>query len=188
MNYTGEHGNMGYFGWRPAFHLGGSANYLLDEHFTLVADLLYSEKGFTSDDVNLHLGYISVPVLVRYSITKKIAGELGGGINYLAASYYSQKDGSMESALDMWGNRWDWNLCAGWRYDFSNRMGLTLRYEYGLSNVISTTATIEYKYINPGDLLSGQQPTTLRELGFRVSNQNIQLSLNYSLGRKNKKV
>ena len=142
--------------WSPSFHLGGFIRKSIGEQGGIRAELLYSTKGCRfeqlSGDGYLRLHYLSLPVLLDFQVTNKVALEVGPEFNYL-----------ISTAQSFYNNPFDLGLDAGLRYRFTQAIEIGLRYSYGLSSV----ATL--------NLASGKGGST------PVRNQALQLSLAYNL-------
>jgi len=181
LNLSSTLNEQGATNWKPSYHIGVTAQYGLGKKTSVAADLLYSDKGFGSLSNSIHFLYINLPVVLRYNLVSKFAVEVGGGVGYLLGSYRNGKD------LDyLWGNKIDWELCTGVRYALSEHVSIGVRYEHGLSNVINKTTTtdvLDYRAIQPYDpLLNPPSSQTLRGLGLKEFNRNLQLSVSYIFG------
>ncbi len=163
--------------WKPAVHAGMWFSYEFTKRLTLANDLLYSEKGYRTHSYKTRFYYISFPTTIRYNLFRKFSVEIGGGPSYLVLSRDNESDSETR-----WNNKIDWGLCAGVRHDLSSRLAVNLRYEHGLSNVIGKDEIMEYQSISGDDPLLN--PSTLRELGYKDTNRNIQLSISYAFAHK----
>lgn len=170
-----EHGTTN---WKPAYHIGVTVEYGMSTKTSIVADLLYSDKGFSRSPNNVHFSYINLPIFFRYNLTSKLAVEGGGAFGYLLGA---KSNG--ENMDYLWGNKADWELCTGVCYAMNEHVSIGIRYEHGLSNVINKTTTIDglnnqgIEHYDP--ILSPSPSPTLRDLGFKDFNRNFQLSVSY---------
>src|SRR5687767_10460700 len=68
------------YSWRPSYHGGLFFTYQFSKKFSAVADLLYSEKGYRIEgmyqDYNVHLNYLSVPVMAQYHLNSNFSFQL----------------------------------------------------------------------------------------------------------------
>ena len=82
------------------FHIGGFAEYEINDKFTLQPELLFSTQGNTygykdyygggsyydGADYNLKLNYLNLPVIVKYKIIEKLSIDFGPQIGYLMSA------------------------------------------------------------------------------------------------------
>ncbi len=82
------------------FHIGGFAEYEINDKFTLQPELLFSSQGNTygykdyygggsyydGADYNLKLNYLNLPVIVKYKIIEKLSIDFGPQIGYLMSA------------------------------------------------------------------------------------------------------
>jgi hypothetical protein len=168
--------------WKPAVHAGAWVSYDIIKRLTIANDLLYSEKGFSSSGgYKAHFSYISFLTNIRYNAIRKLSVEVGGGPGYLVSSYVKSDGNNPENR---WDNKIDWEICAGVYYMLNSKIALTLRYEHGLSNVVSKYAAPDYPPIKGVDYYVDYLKATYRELAVKDTNRNFQLSINYAFGHK----
>ena len=168
-------------------HVGWQGQIHFNKRIGLVSGIVFTEKGFIKDHVRRRFYYAVLPVMIRYSVLKRLSVEAGAGIGYLlnVKARYDSKWGPAPDELkrDIWQKRLDFQIAGGVRYAINDRLRLTLRYEYGLSNLVGD-AEVQYRVIGADDPLLDQDPVTYRDLGIKDLNRNIQLSLSYSLKTK----
>lgn len=113
-------------GLHAGFYLSGTMN----ERMGMVAELLYSDKG-TGD---IHLHYITLPLLIDYKLSDRVSAEIGPEPGYLfsARSKYG-------NVINTYNNKFDLALDGGFRFNAS-RTFLSLRYCAGLFSVRNTEA------------------------------------------------
>jgi len=82
------------------FHIGGFAQYEINDKFTLQPELLFSTQGNTygyktyygggtyydGADYNLKLNYLNLPIILKYKIIEKLSVEFGPQIGYLMSA------------------------------------------------------------------------------------------------------
>jgi hypothetical protein len=166
-----------YPGWKMSAHIGTSFAYQLDERIILGGDLLLSDKGYSSDNSKLHLVYAAVPLYMRFKIIKNLYVDAGAGVALLLASRHRQHS-QWTNSKDFYGNEADFQALTGVHYKIASRIGLTLRYEHSISNVVNEDA--ELTYFEPIDPPTGSS-SFWRGPGYFFRNKNIQLSVCYSL-------
>ncbi len=85
---------------KSGFHIGGFAEYEINDKFTLQPELLFSTQGNTYDykdyygggsyydgaDYNLKLNYLNLPVILKYKIIEKLSIDFGPQIGYLMSA------------------------------------------------------------------------------------------------------
>lgn len=82
------------------FHIGGFAQYGINDKFTLQPELLFSTQGNTygyktyygggtyydGAEYNLKLNYLNLPIILKYKIIEKLSVEFGPQIGYLMSA------------------------------------------------------------------------------------------------------
>ena len=82
------------------FHIGGFAEYSINEKFSLQPELLFSTQGNTygykdyygggsyydGADYDLKLNYLNLPILLKYKVIEKLSIEFGPQIGYLMSA------------------------------------------------------------------------------------------------------
>ncbi len=166
------------YGISPSIHLGAFASLPISPKLNLGAEFLISDKGFRSDGDAFfgasHLLYINIPAYADIKVAKSLSVQIGPEVGLLATAWGKHKD--YLSAL--YSNRFDLNVVAGLRYDVTNAVGLSIRFEQGLSNVVGKDASVLlYSYGTGDPVITGQN---LRDRGVVHRNQTIQLSVSFS--------
>lgn len=111
-------------GLHAGFFVTGSVN----ERIGIAGELLYSNKGVKAIS-NIHLHYITLPLLLEYQLSKTILAEIGPELGYMfsAISKYG-------SAANTYDNKVDLALDAGVCVD-GRRMTFGMRYCVGMFSV-----------------------------------------------------
>jgi hypothetical protein len=139
------------------FQVGGFAEFKLSEKFAFQPELLYSVQGLkesTTETVEGYLadakmttklGYINVPLMIKYYATPKFNLEFGPQIGFLLSAkgdvdYTVYVEGMAISGSDSidfkdQASSVDFGLNFGLGYDFTEKFSAGLRYNLGLSNV-----------------------------------------------------
>lgn len=82
------------------FHIGGFAEYEINDKFTLQPELLFSTQGNTygykdyygggsyydGADYNLKLNYLNLPIILKYKVIEKLSIDFGPQIGYLMSA------------------------------------------------------------------------------------------------------
>lgn len=147
------------FNFKTGVHAGFCAIAEVGTRTGLSAELLYSVKGVRAiSNINLH--YVTLPVLVRYTLAEKFIAEGGPEIGYLVAARSNY--GNIANIYD---NNIDLGLDFGLQYLISKDLSLGLRFNAGITSVIR----------NPAEPSQGEK--------VRYQNRVLQLSLGYTLYR-----
>ena len=165
------------------FYIGIFTEINLGKGLLLQPEFVYSRQGAKYDSQTelensdellrsqsiIRLGYLNIPILLKYEITKGLFINVGPqlGINlsgkYESISQYSvsghhisseSKDGDVENLTIC-----DLSLVAGLEYRITSRLGVSARYNVGLTNI---TATEDVSINNAGFQIG---------LGFRIFNK-----------------
>lgn len=110
------------------FHAGVYVSGVLSERIGMSGELLYSDKGVKGLS-NIHLHYITIPLLVQYRLTDHLVGELGPEPGYLFAARSNRG-----SVSNTYNNKFDVSLDAGLRFN-AGKWLVTLRYCAGVFSV-----------------------------------------------------
>jgi|SRR5690606_1473956 len=97
-------------------------------------ELVYSAMGSKDGDDKLKLGYIAIPVLLRYQIIEQIHLLLGPQAAFLLSAKYQEGDGDNEDVKDSFKGL-DFTAVIGAGADI-DRFNVGLRYGFGLANII----------------------------------------------------
>jgi hypothetical protein len=127
----------------PSFHVGGTANFLINENFMVQPEILYSGKGAKYDGGKLKFGYIEVPVLVQYKTASGFFIETGPQIGFLLNAKLNSQDwkDNVKST--------DYSWVGGLGYKSAIGLGGSVRYDFGFFNV-SNAGIIRNKTIMIG--------------------------------------
>lgn len=138
--------------YKAGFAAGGLINYGFTDHLSVQGELLYSQKGAsqdfdiagTSTTAKTTLGYIDVPILIKYSL-----GEEGKGLffevgpqgsfiinrrSFVEDSGGKEIDGSAETTTDGF-NKTVIGYVGGIGYQITSGLGLGVRYAGDLSQI-----------------------------------------------------
>lgn len=154
------------------FHVGAFAEIPFAEKFAFQPELLYSTQGAkstfddgeTTFDTETKLGYLNIPLMVKYYVAEKFSLEFGPQVGFLLSAKSSTDFGiDLESAFGDLGsvdglddlvsdlgasadikdslNSVDFGLNFGAGYDFTDHFTAGARYNLGLSNIYKTDYT-----------------------------------------------
>ncbi len=123
------------------FHIGGMAEFLLNDSFAIQPELLFSAQGtkFDSDD-KIKLSYINVPIMAKYYATEGLSIEAGPQIGFLVNS-----EQEVEGRTFDFNNvsEIDFGLNFGLGYTLHSGLNFSARYNVGLSNIIDVDGSTE---------------------------------------------
>lgn len=121
------------------FHVGGTMNFRISDHFSIQEDILYSTVGaklknsnglFSSEKIKL--SYLSLPILLRYSTNVGFFIEAGPQANMLI------KDAD-DTGLGDFADKVDAGVAGGIGYQFKagpvKGLGISARYYQGFMDV-----------------------------------------------------
>ncbi len=114
---------------KPGLHVGIFGNTVLKNNFLLQAEINYDQKGSKSDNYETHYDYITVPVLLKYSIGKSDKTALRFNVNmgpYAAYAIKAEAESNGQT-LDMMDNTEE--------FEFGGILGLGMKYPVGKNNI-----------------------------------------------------
>lgn len=115
------------------FQVGGFAEIKIIDRLSIQPEVLYSAQGakieFAGSDSDIKLGYINVPVLAKFYITKQFTVEGGPQLGFLV----SAKNDGYDAKNDFKSVDTGFNFGAG--YNFTDNFSAGIRYTVGLSNI-----------------------------------------------------
>ncbi|RAW01266.1 outer membrane beta-barrel protein [Pseudochryseolinea flava] len=151
--------------WRPSYHAGFFFSYKFSKRISAVADLLYSDKGYSTKYKdgynNIHITYLSVPLMAQYHVTDKFSILAGGEFDLFLSAH--RFNGGKKHTGTFYDNPTELSLIGGVAYQFNPRLNLMLRYVHGVTNIRGN----DLRWIP----------------GFKISNEMFQLSLGYAYRR-----
>jgi opacity protein-like surface antigen len=125
------------------FHIGGLVEIKISDKFSIQPELLYSTQGSKfsmtgySTENSFKLSYINIPVMLKYFVAEKFSLEAGPQIGFLTSSkmevILSGITGSKD-AKEIFKTV-DFGLNIGAGYDFTKKISVNARYNFGLSNI-----------------------------------------------------
>lgn len=128
---------------RASFYAGGLVNIALDESWAIQPELLYSGQGtkakasyfggLITTEGTVKTDYINIPVMVQYSIVPAFYLEAGPQLGILAAA--KAKAGSYSKDIKDEMKTVDFGIGVGFGYKFDMGLGVSGRYNFGLSNI-----------------------------------------------------
>lgn len=115
-----------------SYHLGLVTELKLLENFALQPEFLYTSQGSELDgfgeQIKNELGYIAIPVLIKFYLTdNKLSLEAGPQVSFLVSE---RNEFDVEDT-----NTFDFGIGAGLSYKITNNLFLSGRYIAGLTEV-----------------------------------------------------
>jgi hypothetical protein len=149
---------------QPGLVLGGFAAVKLSDKFIFQPELLFSFQGSAYRNYydfgnvqsyqqdNLNLSYLLLPVMAKYYVAKKFSLELGPQFGFLLAArtnFFSYTNNgyvnsNSKNVTDQY-KTFDFGINVGGGYDFTDKWGIDLRYNFGLNNVFQNTDGSNYE-------------------------------------------
>lgn len=116
-------------------HAGLLAHIHLADKFAVQPEVVYSTQGAKnkSDNSELHLGYLNVPVLLQYMFSNGFRLETGPQAGILLSA--KEKDNSVSIDIKNDINGFDFGWAAGVGYLSKMGLGADARFNFGLSNI-----------------------------------------------------
>lgn len=66
------------------FHVGGFAEFELNEKFSLQPELLYSRQGSEAENsIKIKVDYLAIPLMAKYYLSEKFSLEAGPQVSFL---------------------------------------------------------------------------------------------------------
>lgn len=147
-----------------SFHAGFYGLIMTSDKFGIQPELLYSGQGASGSggSGNFSLGYLTIPVMLRYEFTPGVTIQAGPQVGFLMSATVDGQDA--KSGL----NSTDFGLGFGLGVDRPSGVNFGFRYVIGLSNTLSdatTGALVGFGY--PGVSMTNQ--VMQFSVGFRLS-------------------
>ncbi len=120
---------------------GLSYNRILSRRWSLQPELLYNTVGAKIEGFRIGLGYISVPLLAKYTIRGTALGILAGPqVSYFANSVVRDSTNDPIGLLPHQIKDFDFGAVGGIDYTFNGDLNISARYQAGFLNVAENTS------------------------------------------------
>jgi len=129
-----------------SFHVGGVAEIMFSDKFSFQPELLYSEKGFSVDDIDYKLNYISLPLMAKYYVAEGFSIEAGPQVGFLMSA--KATDGDDDVDIDDVISSVDFGVGVGVGYKLDSGLNFAARYNLGLSNINDFEGSDDFKNQN----------------------------------------
>ncbi|MBC7874975.1 MAG: PorT family protein [Ferruginibacter sp.] len=119
---------------KSGLHVGGLAHIHVSKHFAVQPELVFSCQGGERPNSKLKLSYINLPILAQYMVSNGLRLQTGPQVGFLVAA--EQKVGDISFDVDDAYDNIDLSWVIGGGYLFSSGIGIDLRYNIGVSDII----------------------------------------------------
>lgn len=124
------------FEMKVGYLLGIYANLRLSERVGFQPELVYSNQGAASDDIDVDLNYINIPMMFKLYITPAVNLQLGPYVGFIIdKGLTSDLDDLDEGDLEDSFEGLDVGLAGGVNFESAGGFNVGLRYAYGFSDV-----------------------------------------------------
>ena len=127
---------------RTSFHLGGTAEIIISDAFSIQPELLYSGQGYRiteipgidgmTFDIKAKLDYLNLPVMAKYYLIEGLSLEAGPQIGVLMRAQFKEEES--RDVKDTF-NSTDFALNFGAGYKLNSGINFNLRYSLGLTDI-----------------------------------------------------
>lgn len=138
-------------------HVGFFVNGMMHDRVGMAAELLYSNKGVKGIS-NIHLHYITLPLLFQYKLTDHIYAEVGPEPGYM----FSARSGT-GNVSNTYSNKFDLALDVGFRLD-TRKCLFALRYCAGFFSVKEPLENSVF----PGEKVKYQNRVLQISFGYKI--------------------
>jgi hypothetical protein len=184
------------FDSRTSFHAGAMAEFKISEKFSFQPELLYSgqgakfensesgEFGSFSEEVEINLDYLNIPLMAKYYITEGFSLEAGPQVGFLLSAKekyeYNERFGdetfseSGEEDIKDFVKNVDFGLSFGLGYKLQNGLNFSARYYLGLSDINDFEESRDVEFRDSAELMKVQKSQNIKN-----QNNVFQLSVGY---------
>lgn len=122
--------------YKPGFTAGAEGQYQINEWLGVSAGVLYTTEGYKlkdNGDYKFNTGYINIPVMAKFYVTKGLSLNAGMQLGFLTTAK-SKAPNAEADAKDIC-NKTDFSIPMSIAYEFENGLMFEARYTAGLTNV-----------------------------------------------------
>lgn len=116
-----------------AIIIGAMAEITLTEKFAFQPEVVFSRQGFKSDEFDLKLKYMNLPLIAKYYVTNKLSIEAGPQVGFRLLAIADTPLGEVDVRDNI--KKIDLGLSAGLGYKLESGFNFGARYNYSFSNI-----------------------------------------------------
>jgi hypothetical protein len=125
--------------YKPGFTAGLEGQYQINNWFGLSAGVHYAMAGYKYkdiDDAKVNAGYINIPVMAKFYVTKGLSLNAGVQLGFLTTAKEKYSNGGIKYDTDIKElcNKTDFSIPLSIAYEFTNGLSFEARYNAGLTN------------------------------------------------------
>jgi hypothetical protein len=136
VSVSGDNSGTSY-SMRPSFYVGGMVAIPAFSDFSVQPEVVYSSQGSklsnSGQTGNYNLGYINVPVLLKYNNESGFFAETGPQLGLLLSAKASSGGSSVDIKDQLNSTDFSWVIGAGFLLPVN--LGIDARYNIGLANI-----------------------------------------------------
>lgn len=141
------------YDFKTGFYAGGFVNIKFAKKFAFQPELLFSMQGGKKDDIEVYslvgneiiavkyseiknnLSYINFPLMLKFYAMEELSFEFGPQVGFAVQNEVKTKSGEYGNQKIKVDSNIDLGLNVGIEYIIHNGLGITSRYNLGLSNI-----------------------------------------------------
>jgi hypothetical protein len=132
--------------WKPGFHAGVYGAVFFLDKLAAQLEIMFSQKGSKWTDPYFSgkdkLGYIDIPVLVRFQLIDRVNIHAGPQFSFLACAKQIPDDMDSYDAMDYY-KKTDMGVVAGAEVNLTSKLYIAVRFVEGLSVTTEPTYYID---------------------------------------------
>lgn len=120
---------------RTSIVIGAIAELTWIEGIAFQPELIFSTQGFTSDEFDLKIKYVNIPLMGKYYVTKNFSIEAGPQVGFRMLAIADTPLGEYDAEKNI--KKIDLGVNAGIGYKLESGVTFGARYNHGFSNINS---------------------------------------------------
>lgn len=124
-----------------SFHFGGFAQIGISDEFMVQPELIFSAQGAVDSedsDFKQNLSYLNIPIMAKYMVADGLSLEAGPQIGVLISAEATDGNDDVDISDNL--NTIDFGVGVGAGYEMESGLMFSLRYNLGLSNILTDDA------------------------------------------------
>lgn len=126
---------------KAGYNLGAFVFIKTSSKFAIQPEISYSSQGISDSGVIFKLNYVNIPVIFKYLPTDKVSFDFGPQIGFMSDASLTATDPYSKQSLTVDAsklfNSTDFGLNLGATINATQKLGISIRYNIGLSDVAS---------------------------------------------------